>query len=204
MMSSTVEISTEDKIKAAAKAVFTRKGFAATTVRDISAEADINLSLVNYYFRSKEKLFELIMTETVQQLFDQIQPVVNNPSTTLSEKIELLVRHYIDMISQNLDFPLFMVNEVMSGAIQSSMVTNILNMQKSVFAKQILDLKAEGNFDFDHVHIMMNIMSMTIFPFFSREVVIKSNTIDNEQFNRLIEDRKRLIPIWIKQMLGIQ
>src|ERR1700749_1384800 len=118
-MSSTAEVTTEEKIKEAAKSVFTRKGFASTTVRDIAAEADINLSLVNYYFRSKEKLFQLIMTETIQQLFDQIQPVVNNEETTLGEKIELLVGHYIDMILQNPDFPYFMVNEVMSGSVES-------------------------------------------------------------------------------------
>jgi len=55
--------STEEKIKEAARIVFTQKGYASAKVRDIAKEADINLSLVNYYFRSKEKLFQLCMAE---------------------------------------------------------------------------------------------------------------------------------------------
>ncbi|OKS85999.1 TetR/AcrR family transcriptional regulator [Mucilaginibacter polytrichastri] len=203
-MTTAAEISTEDKIKDAAKAVFTRKGFAATTVRDIAAEADINLSLVNYYFRSKEKLFDLIMTETVQQLFDQIQPVVNNHDTTLGEKIDLLVGHYIDMISQNPDFPVFMVNEVMSASMQSPMVANIKNAQSSVFAKQVHALNAAGKFDFEPVHVMMNLMGMILFPFLGKNVLVKSGVMDTEEFGRVMAERRRLIPIWMKQILNIE
>lgn len=202
-MSSIAEVTTEEKIKEAAKAVFTRKGFAATTVRDIAAEADINLSLVNYYFRSKEKLFQLIMTETIQQLFDQIQPVVSDVETTLGEKIELLVGHYIDMILQNPDFPFFMVNEVMSGSVESPMVNNIKNIQGSVFARQVYALKTEGRFDFEPVHIMMNMMGMILFPFLSKNLVIKSGAMDDPEFIRTINNRRLLIPMWMKQMLNI-
>src|SRR5579863_7546056 len=105
-----IDISTEEKLKEAAKAVFTRKGFAATKVRDIAAEAGINLALVNYYFRSKEKLFEVIMAETVQKLFEKIKPVINDESTSIEQKLELIVDHYLEMLTQNPDFPLFIVN----------------------------------------------------------------------------------------------
>ena len=49
------------KIKQAARKLFTEKGFDAVKTRDIAAEAGINLALLNYYFRSKEKLFEIVM-----------------------------------------------------------------------------------------------------------------------------------------------
>ena len=55
------QISTEEKIKEAARTVFMKKGFSATRTRDIADEAGINLALLNYYFRSKEKLFELVI-----------------------------------------------------------------------------------------------------------------------------------------------
>ncbi|MDN3670454.1 helix-turn-helix domain-containing protein [Echinicola jeungdonensis] len=55
--------STEGKIKTAARKVFQQKGFAAARTRDIAEEPGINLALLNYYFRSKGKLFDLIMME---------------------------------------------------------------------------------------------------------------------------------------------
>ena len=46
------DVSTEEKIKEAARKVFTQKGFAATRTRDIAEEAGLNLALLNYYFRA--------------------------------------------------------------------------------------------------------------------------------------------------------
>ena len=69
-----IDTSTEEKIKEAARTVFHKKGFAATRTRDIAEEADINLALLNYYFRSKAKLFEIIMVETLQMFINGMLP----------------------------------------------------------------------------------------------------------------------------------
>jgi AcrR family transcriptional regulator len=97
------DLSTEEKIKEAAKKVFTQKGYFATRTRDIAEEAGLNLALLNYYFRSKEKLFEIVMLEKVQKFFGVLLPVLNNPATTLEEKIESIPDKYIDLILENPD-----------------------------------------------------------------------------------------------------
>ena len=53
--------SSEDKIKDAAKRVFILKGFSGCTSREIARESGMNVALVNYYFRSKDKLFQIIL-----------------------------------------------------------------------------------------------------------------------------------------------
>src|ERR1700752_5346483 len=95
--------STEEKIKEAARKVFTRKGYAATRTRDIAEESGLNLALINYYFRSKEKLFDIIMLEHLQTFVHSIVDLINNPNTTLPQKLEQLVGHYIDMLKANPD-----------------------------------------------------------------------------------------------------
>ena len=74
---------TETKIKAAARSVFHKKGFAGTRTRDIAKEANLNLALLNYYFKSKQKLFELIMLETLKEFNQAMGEVLNNEITTL-------------------------------------------------------------------------------------------------------------------------
>lgn len=197
-----IDTTTEEKIKEAARVVFTRNGYAATKVRDIAAEADINLSLVNYYFRSKEKLFELIMAETIQKLFDKLQVVLNNTETTLNEKIELLVNHYIEMLLANPDFPLFIVNEIMSGSKKLPLMTrNGQLFLNSHLAKQLMALKEEGKIDFHPVQLMVNMIGMIVFPFLARPMVLRSGALTATDLKNLVEERKRLIPIWIKQMI---
>ena len=71
--------------------VFIQKGYSATRTRDIADKAGINLALLNYYFRSKEKLFQFIMEEKMQLLFSVIFPVANDELLTLDEKLRLLI-----------------------------------------------------------------------------------------------------------------
>lgn len=199
-----LDISTEEKLKEAAKAVFTRKGYAATKVRDIAAEAGINLALVNYYFRSKEKLFELIMAETVQKLFEKIRPVINDENTTIVQKIELIVDHYLDMLTQNPDFPLFIVNELLSGAkLLPAMTDNGKMFLHSHFVKQLRALHTEGRIDFHPVNMLMNMLGLIIFPFLARPVILRSGAIDNEEFKKIIIERKKLIPLWLSQIANL-
>src|SRR6202007_2839144 len=88
--------STEEKIKDAARVIFHRKGYAATRTRDIAEEAGINLALLNYYFRSKEKLFDIIMLESLYEFRQFMQTAFNDEKTSLESKIETMVGKYID------------------------------------------------------------------------------------------------------------
>src|ERR1700733_6700263 len=106
------ESSTEEKIKEAAKKLFTRKGFAATRTRDIAEEAGINLALLNYYFRSKQKLFDIIMLENFRQFIQGITVKVYDETASMEEKIGQIATAYIDFLTQHPDLPLFVLNEL--------------------------------------------------------------------------------------------
>src|SRR6202000_2667967 len=112
------ESSTEEKIKEAARKLFTQKGFSATRTRDIAEEAGINLALLNYYFRSKQKLFDLIMMENFRQFIQGISFSFLEESTPLDHKIEKIATLYIDFLSQNPDLPLFILNELRNNPTQ--------------------------------------------------------------------------------------
>ncbi len=199
-----IDTSTEEKIKEAARVVFTSKGYAATKVRDIAAEANINLALVNYYFRSKEKLFDLIMAETIQKLFEKIKPIINDESTTVTEKIESIVDHYLDLLFANPDFPLFIVNELMSGSKRLPIMTDNGNMFfNSHFVKQLTTLKIQGKISFHPVNIMMNMLGMIIFPFLARPLVLSSGVMKEDEFRKIVQERKKLIPLWLNQIMNL-
>ena len=111
-MKKTKDISTEERIKAAARKVFHQKGFAGTRTRDIAEEAGINHAMLNYYFRSKEKLFEMVMMETMAQFFKGVNLMLNDEKTSLDEKIDLIVSNYVDLLLKEPELPTFILNEV--------------------------------------------------------------------------------------------
>jgi AcrR family transcriptional regulator len=192
------DTSTEEKIKAAARKVFMQKGFAAARTRDIAEEAGINLALLNYYFRSKEKLFHEVMSEKIQQFFGVLFPIINNASTKLETKIDLIVANYIDMLSENPDLPLFVLNEMKRKPGQINRTLPIEKITKNVSLVQQLQ---ERRHDINPVHFLMNILGMTVFPFIARPAFGAIGILNKSDFETVIEERRKLIPVWIKAAL---
>ncbi|MFC0516008.1 TetR/AcrR family transcriptional regulator [Mucilaginibacter angelicae] len=200
-MTITAETTTEEKILNAARSIFTKKGFLATTVRDIATEANTNVASVNYYFRSKENLFASIMDETIKKLFDKIEPVLNDETTSAIEKIEICVGYYIDQLLENPDFPFFMVNEVLAGQTTLPMVEKVKTLTGSYFAKQLYAMQADGVIKFHPINLMWNIAGMIVFPFLLRPRQLEAGYFDATEFVAMMKDRKKLIPVWIGQVL---
>jgi len=193
------DLSTEEKIKEAARKVFTQKGFAATRTRDIAETAGINLALLNYYFRSKQKLFEEVMLEKVEQLFGLIAPVIVDPTTTLESKIEKVVTLYIDMISEHPDLPIFVLSEIRNHPDHFANTFNIGEMlQHSSLIQQLKERRP----DIHPFHFLMNTLGMTLFPFIARPVFETSGAANSTLFNNMMQQRKILIPQWTKAILN--
>src|SRR6188768_2137617 len=140
-----LDTTTEAKIKNAARVVFHKKGFAATRTRDIAEEAGINLALLNYYFRSKEKLFNIIMLETFSGFIKSIVVVFNDETTTLDNKVESIANAYIDLLILEPQIPLFIMSEIRSHPDQLLKTINAKNLiMNSAFARQYQQGIKEG------------------------------------------------------------
>ena len=57
---------TKTRILNAAEKLFGERGFDGTSLRDITAEAQVNLSAVNYHFQSKESLFDALIERRIE------------------------------------------------------------------------------------------------------------------------------------------
>lgn len=193
------ELSTEDKILLAASKVFTDKGFSGARTRDIAEEAGINLALLNYYFRTKEKLFEQVMKVKIVLLFGQIIPIVTNEKTSLDEKIDLASVKYFDILTKNPNLPIFVLSEIQK---KTSDVKSILPFEKVLnnfyLMKQIKERKPEIN----PFHFLLNFLSMTVFPFLGKPILQSFDLMNDDEFQKFVEERKTLVPMWIKMMLN--
>jgi AcrR family transcriptional regulator len=192
------DTSTEEKIINAARKVFTQKGYAGTRTRDIAEEAGLNLALLNYYFRSKEKLFEIVMAEKVGQLFGIIAPIVFNDATSLEDKVSLIAETYINMLSQNPGLPLFVLSEIRNNPENfGNRVQAGKLLTDSFFVVQLKEKRPDMN----PLHFILNLLSMSIFPFLAQPVLVAANVINNKEFDLFVEERKKLIALWFKAII---
>jgi AcrR family transcriptional regulator len=197
----TDDTNTEFKIKQAAQRVFLKKGYAATRTRDIAEEAGFNPALLNYYFRSKEKLFEIVMLENLQLFVSGVFGILTDESTTLREKLHVLVGHYIDMLQANPDLPAFIIGEIRDDPdrLMAQLGFSKLPPEASIL-RQWQALAGAGAV-VRPTHIMMNLIAMVVFPFAAAPLIRSRTGMDRTAFSALMDERKKLIPMWIEQMI---
>jgi AcrR family transcriptional regulator len=198
-----IDLSTETKIREAAKVVFYKKGFSATRTRDIAEEAGINLALLNYYFRSKEKLFEIIMLETFSAFVQSMTIILDDEKTSLASKVELIANRYIDFIIREPEVPTFLIAEIRNNPqelLNKLPIKQIMN--KSVFVKQHREAVESGFIIEPHpLHFLMNLLGLVVFPFIAKPLIMGAQDLKIEDFNALMVARKKLIPIWIAAIM---
>ena len=202
-MKKTKDISTEERIKAAARKVFHQKGFAGTRTRDIAEEAGINHAMLNYYFRSKEKLFEMVMMETMAQFFKGVNLMLNDENTSLDEKIDLIVSNYVDLLLKEPELPTFILNEVRPNP-QAFVEQNPIKeaLTHSVLTRQYAEAVARGEITEPNLmQAILNVIGLVIFPFIAKPILTSIINIPEEQYKALMLQRKTLIPQWIKAIL---
>jgi AcrR family transcriptional regulator len=91
---------TRERILDAAGPIFAEKGYQAASVRDITDGAGVNVSAVNYYFRSKEQLY----IETVQTAYEAVAGTAalspTEPGVPAKERLGRFVRAFLTRLLQ--------------------------------------------------------------------------------------------------------
>lgn len=196
------DLSTEEKIRKAALKLFTRKGYAATRTRDISEEAGINLALLNYYFRSKEKLFQLLMGELLQQFFSGLVEIFNDETTSLDEKMQMVVARYTALLKEQPDVPLFIFHHLRTNPGKLASQLGMGRLFKSYFFVQLESAMARRKIRRIHpMQLVMNLLSMTVFPFIAAPLLKEITGVDGKMFDKLMDERMTLIPQWMNAIM---
>ncbi|HEV2478769.1 MAG TPA: TetR family transcriptional regulator [Puia sp.] len=197
--------STEERIKQAARKLFTQNGFAGTRTRDIAREAGLNLALLNYYFRSKQKLFDLIMLENFRKFLSGMTVNFHDPRLTIEDRLDRIVSAYVDFLTEFPDLPLFILNEIRGNPSKiAEQIRQEVGPARSVFFKELQEAKKEGRFELEPFHFVANLVGLTVFPFVARPLLVRVTGVSDEQFLQLMEERKKLVPMWIKMMMTMK
>ncbi|MBO9563624.1 MAG: TetR/AcrR family transcriptional regulator [Niastella sp.] len=190
--------STEQKILAAAKEVFIEQGLAGARMQDIADKAGINKALLHYYFRSKDKLFEMVFHEAAMKFLPKVT-MLFEAEMPLFDKIRVFVDNYISMLIDNPFIPLFVLNEVHKNP--TDYITRLWGGRTppvAEFAAHVQREIAAGNIrPVNPFHLMMNMISMCVFPFVGRPIIKGVFKLENDQFMKLMEERKTLVADFI-------
>ena len=186
-----IDQSTEEKIKRAAEKVFLEKGYSASRTRDIAEEAGINLALLNYYFRSKENLYIIIMMEKLEVFFDVIIKTLTDNTIPFEQKLTVLVNKYTDLLIHEPNLPLFLLSETHKNPDFFASKLNIkARLREAINIQPVLDGKNQE----EGLQLLLSFLGLTLFPFVIRPAFSGLFDLSEEQFERIIEKRREFVP----------
>jgi len=197
------DLSTEEKILNAAKKVFLTKGMAGARMQDIADEAGINKALLHYYFRSKDKLFEQIFMEVAAAFLPRVITILDASDTTLFQKIELFCSEYISQEIKTPYVPIFILNEI--NRQPKAFLKKVLGNNKPPVHKLIAQIEKEIKDGvikpIEPLQLLVNTLSLCIFPFLACPMIQLITGMDTKQFNEMMEKRRKEVPQLIIQSI---
>lgn len=135
------ELSTEKIILEAAEAEFLEKGYGNAKMMAIAKRANVAHSMLHYYFRSKENLFQKVYVEKAQTLLPLFEDIFEQ-NLSFFETLRLLVGTQFNFFKDNPKLPLFLLSEILTNKKNRTLLFDVISKKAIVpmtKLKNILD-----------------------------------------------------------------
>jgi AcrR family transcriptional regulator len=190
-----LEPGTERKILEAAGKVFMKKGRLGASMQDIADEAGINRTLLHYYFRNKEKLFDTIFAKILARIFPTMVAAFASNKPFI-DKVQIFVDTYTDILVENPYLPVFVFQEISLNPDRLAGIIQQTGLDPDIALRGLSkELESLGIVDMDPRHLIADILGMVIFPYIGRalfqKIAFKDDALAYEKF---LEERKIHVP----------
>ncbi|MGA7305976.1 MAG: TetR/AcrR family transcriptional regulator [Rhodothermales bacterium] len=194
--------STEEKIFDAAREVFYKQGYDGARMQEIARKAGINQSMLHYYFRTKEKLFDAVFRVAAAETLFKVFAILDE-DIPLFEKIERFVHTYIDIISSNPHIPAFVMQELRRNPDRlKSVVGEGARSHLTLLRRQVSDAVEAGEIRPTTAgHLITNMLALSVFPFIARPMLQTGLGLDADGYDVFLAERKVAVTRFILNAL---
>jgi AcrR family transcriptional regulator len=158
----------------AAEAEFLEVGYSGAKTVSIAKRAGISHSMLHYYFRSKENLFQTVFRRKVQTLLLAFESISDH--LPFEEAIRLFIEKQFDFVAQNPHLPRFILNEIISNRDNLNLVVEVVRPKIEWILGRVEKLLNEeiakgGIRPISFRDFIMNILSLNISTFIALPVL---------------------------------
>lgn len=198
-----VEKETEEKIFEAAREVFQARGFEGARMQEIADVANINKSMLHYYYRNKDTLFFEVFKAGVKKIVPQLLAILNK-EIDLKSKIKEIVEFYYFTFSENPQLPSFIIYEMNQNTerFKEFMGTHQISLPQTYIDQVNLAVQEKRIKDIAPHQLLMNIISLCLMPIVAKNMVQMLFKLDDANYLEFLEERRDINPEFI--LAGIE
>ncbi len=181
---------TQELIKETTKKLFFVQGRFDVTTQEIADEAGVNRTLINYYFRSRDNLVQVVSDEA-HKVEKEKSEIIMNSDLPFKEKIAKFVESSLQTSLQYPYLETYIVSQINNGSCHKR------DVEKTDLKKLYRDIEKEMDAEniekIEPVQFLFNMISLLVFPSAARPLIKDNMMISDEEFDRLISQRKDII-----------
>lgn len=185
--------SVEKNIVESARNVFVEKGYDGATMREIAGGAGINISMLHYYYRSKDNLFDIVFNDVFNRMYGRIFEVISS-GRDIFGKIRKVVDIYLDTLAAEPRLPNFIFNEVTQRPERSGRFAGhkeYIFKHIKTFQQQLDEEARRGTIrPVSVMELFVAMESQCVYPFLTHPLWQKIFDVDQENFTRIIMARR--------------
>ncbi|ROI00302.1 TetR/AcrR family transcriptional regulator [Chryseobacterium daecheongense] len=204
-------ISKEENILFAAEKLFAEKGFEGTSTREIAKAANVNISMISYYFGSKEKLYEKLVEYRMNEGQFFSKDILERTDINEWEKIEKIVEQFTGRVRNHKCFYRIMQREQLHT--ENPQIVEFLKQTKmgfiSMYSRVLESGLEKGIFTKNPpIYLLHATVSGTLFYASNAKEMYKeflNNTEEEEAFDeKYYTELKNHIKYLLKDLLGYE
>ncbi len=190
MSNPTKKDQTQELIKETTKKLFFVQGRFDVTTQEIADEAGVNRTLINYYFRSRDNLVQVVSDEA-HKVEKEKSEIIMNSDLPFKEKIAKFVESSLQTSLQYPYLETYIVSQLNKGTCAKK------DIEEDDVKKLYKDIEQEMSLgkieQMEPCQFIFNMISLLVFPSAMRPLFMENMMIDDKEFDRLISDRKDII-----------
>lgn len=161
----------------AARELFARRDYKATSVRDIAAAARVNPAMIHYHFGDKDGLYRAMLQETIGPVLQKVQVLMQHRGKQSATSLHDAFETIITMMTHEPWVARLIVREVLAeeGAFRDMFIRDFA-AKGGGRIPTLLEREIESGTvrkDFDTKLGALSFMSMALFPFMALPVAEK-------------------------------
>ncbi|MCW3111210.1 MAG: TetR family transcriptional regulator [Segetibacter sp.] len=187
---------TEQLIKDTAKHIFLTEGKMLATTQDIADAAGVNRTLLHYYFRSRDVLFNMVFKEALTKLRQRLHEVLGS-ELPFKQKVENLVNVFYEELIESPYLETFIALHLNQEPEKyEELFTGLPGGKERMknFLKEIQREMEKGNIaEMKPVNFFINLFALMAYPFVARPIYVKMFDLTDTGYSKLLIERKKSI-----------
>ena len=187
---------TEQHLKDTARRLFLKEGKMLATTQEIADAAGMNRTLLHYYFRSRDQLFDTVFQEALMKLRVRFHEVIGS-NVVFRDKIERLIEVFYEELTELPYLETFIALQLNQEPERyQEMFVHLPGGKERIkcFLKEIQQEMEKGTIpEMKPINYFINLFSLMAYPYVARPIYKNMFALSDAAYNKLLPERKEII-----------